>query len=404
MKIAIIGGGASGLACAVELMKLKSNVSDLEVCVFEKNERVGKKLLSTGNGRCNMTNLRACETDYFEAASFVTAAFSKFPPESNIAFFENLGLFAHSDEEGRVYPLSNQASGVLDVLRFACLRSGVEFRLSQKVESITKNGDKFIIDKKHKFDKVVICAGSKASLKDFNGYDLLRQLSHGITKTAPSLVKLTTTAGETKQLKGLRAAVELTLKIDTKTVTKEKGEILFSDKVLSGIASMQLSPYVSRHFMREKSLPVVYVDFVPGFGFDELVRAISLLQKNLGNEKCENLLLGFMPKKIGEVILKKLGISLAMAINKLDNKTIKQIASLCKAYPFEISGVMPFSDAQVVTGGAKLDEFDGKTLESKKVKGLYCCGEILNVDGPCGGYNLQWAWSSARLCANSILG
>ena len=155
--------------------------------------------------------------------------------------------------------------------------------------------------------------------------------------------------------------------------------------------------------LNNKSFPVVYVDFVPEFNFDDLVRLIGSVVKNIGSEKCENLLLGFMPKKIGEVILKKLGLSLNLPINSLDIKTIKQIASLCKGYAFEINGTAPSSQAQVITGGARLDEFDSKTLESKKVKGLYCCGEILDVDGPCGGYNLQWAWSSARLCANSII-
>lgn len=147
MKIAIIGGGASGLACACELIRLaRKNGLKPEVCIFEKNDRVGKKLLSTGNGRCNMLNLHASAEDYYEAAPFVSHALEKFPAKSNITFFETLGLYTHADEEGRVYPLSNQASGVLDVLRFYCEKAGVKIYTSTPVQKIEKRADKFVIN------------------------------------------------------------------------------------------------------------------------------------------------------------------------------------------------------------------------------------------------------------------
>lgn len=404
MKIAIIGGGASGLACACELIRLaRKNGLRPEVCIFEKNDRVGKKLLSTGNGRCNMLNLHASAEDYYEAAPFVSHALEKFPAKSNITFFETLGLYTHADEEGRVYPLSNQASGVLDVLRFYCEKAGVKIYTSTPVQKIEKRADKFVINGKSDFDFAVLSVGSKAAVKDYFGYELLRQLSHKVTKVAPSLVKLSTTANETKQLKGIRASVELKLNCGGNTVAKEKGEILFAENVLSGIVSMQLSPYASRFFMGGGERAIVYADFVPSFEFNELQNKISAIIKNNPYGEAQNLLIGFVPKKIGEVILKKCGISFAAELATLGTKEIKHITSLCKSYPFEINGVKSFSEAQVVAGGADLSLFNSKTLESKKVRGLYCCGEVLDVDGPCGGYNLGWAWSSGRLCANSII-
>ncbi len=401
MKVAIIGGGASGLACAIEL--LKNSKSKISVTVFEQNERVGKKLLSTGNGRCNMTNLNAAPHDYFDAEYFVAPAFEKFSVKSNLRFFEELGMYTYFDEEVRVYPRSNQASSVLDSLRLACARLGVQFVTGEKIEKITNKSGKFVLNGNSAFDCVVICTGSKASVKAFNGYELLKMLGITVTKTAPSLVKLSTTANETKTLKGVRARVVLTLKIKNKTVTKEKGEILFGDNVLSGIASMGLSPYISRHFFESSEKPTVLVDFVSVFDYENFYTALERIIKSAPNEKGENLLLGFMPKKIGEVILKKLEIPLSSPLRTLDKSKLKKLVSICKAYPFEISGVKSFSEAQVVTGGAGLREFNPKTLESKKIKGLYCAGEVLDVDGPCGGYNLQWAWSSGRLCASSIL-
>ncbi|MGN0467199.1 MAG: NAD(P)/FAD-dependent oxidoreductase [Acutalibacteraceae bacterium] len=404
MKTAIIGGGASGLACAVSIMKkAKENGLNCDVTVFEKNSRVGKKLLSTGNGRCNLTNIDACADDYFDAKEFVMPAFEKFPPESTVDFFASLGIFTRTDSQGRVYPLSNQASGVLDAFRFACERFGVKIRCDSEVHNIKKTKKGFIINDNEEFDNIVIAVGSPSAVKGFNGYKLISSLGHKITAVSPSLVKLTTTQSETKQLKGIRAVCRLNLFIDGKPVHSEYGELLFSDFVLSGIAAMQLSSYVSRHFQNSKNNPVVYVDFVPDYDFSTLLNLLFEVCKNCKTTSAENLLSGFMPKKIGMVILKKSQISLSLPMNEISSKQLKTAASFCKKYPFEINGTKSFDDSQVTAGGADREMFDPKTLMSLKIPGLYCCGEILDVDGPCGGYNLQWAWSSARLCAESIL-
>lgn len=401
-KIAIIGGGASGLACAVELLR-RTNGNNVCVTVFEQNDRVGKKLLSTGNGRCNMTNIHANPDSYGERVkNFVEPTMSLFDSQSTIDFFADSGLFTRIDSEGRVYPLSNQASGVLDSLRLECEKLGVDFKCSTAITSIKKQNGKFQINHSQNFDCVVLASGGKAAVKQYNAFALLASLGHSVTATAPSLVKLVTPSPYVKQLRGIRANVELTLIIDGKKVTSEKGELLFGDGCLSGICAMQLSPYINRHFLKSKSFPVVSVDFVPEFDYLKLSETLKKICRNNVRIKNENLLSGFLPKMIGVVILKHVGISPDGTTEKLTDKQIKELSSLCKNFRFEISATKGFADAQVMLGGATNDEFDPNTLESRKCKHFYCCGEVLDVDGPCGGFNLQWAFSSGRMCAKSI--
>lgn len=398
MRVGIIGGGASGLICACSLAKNKN----IKITVFEKNERVGKKLLSTGNGRCNLTNLTVEANDYYGSAEFVTPALKKYPPKSNIAFFESIGLFARADVEGRVYPMSNQASGVLDALRFECERLGVNFVCSYEVKSIDVKNKKYILNGEYAFEKIVFACGGQAGVKDYSSFSLLSLLGHSVTKTAPSLVRLITDDKTTKQLKGIRAIVSMALFADGKKAVTERGELLFSDFSLSGIVSMQLSSYLSHLKLEGKNNFYVEVDFVPDFSEEKLKTLIFLVSKR-EKIKSENLLSGFMPKKIGVCLLKKAGISPELPMCKISEKQLLTLAKTCKECIFKVTGVGPFSQAQVTVGGAKKSEFDPKTLESKKKNGVYCCGEMLDIDGKCGGYNLQWAFSSGRLCAQSII-
>lgn len=403
MKVAIIGGGASGLACAVQASMLASEKGiKVQICVFEKNDRVGKKILASGNGRCNFTNLDLNEKNYFSKNGFSSYALSVYDAKSNIRFFENIGIFSKSDSEGRVYPQSNQASSVLDALRNACQRYNVNILCEEKIEKIAFKNGKFVLNEKLLFDKVVLSCGGMAAVKNFDSYNLLKTFGHSITPIAPSLVRLVTSSQIPGKLKGIRAAVNMSLIINQKIVATESGEILFSEKCLSGIVSMQLSSYVSRHFISSKQPVSVSVDFVPKYSQNELEANLFRLQKTLKDTPCENLLMAFMPKKIGSVILKEAGISLLEPISSLRKEKISELSFLCKNFVFKITATKDFTDAQVTIGGAQTTQFNPKTLESKKQKGLYCCGEMLDVDALCGGYNLQWAWSSGRLCAESL--
>lgn len=402
MKIAIIGGGASGLCCAIAAAQ-KSDTDEAKIVIYESKDRVGKKILATGNGRCNMLNEGASADDY-STPPFVRDILSTYGADSTRRFFENLGLYTRSDEEGRVYPLSNQASSVLDVLRFECEHLNVKILCNKEIVSVKRQGRGFLLSDGEYYDKVVLSCGGKATAKNFGGYELLKGLGHTVTKLMPSLTKLTVKESSfTKPLKGIRHKVNLVLYIDGKAVTRESGELLFTDYGLSGIAVMQLSSFVARHFRSSKTLPVVQCDFVADMNFRELTdKLIKICGYNKGL-KAENLLTGFMPKRLGESIVKSVGVPADKPLGKLSENDIENIASVCKTFRFEISALRPFDDAQVTCGGADVREFDSKTLESKKVRNLYCCGELLDIDGPCGGYNLLWAFASGRAVGESLL-
>lgn len=397
MKVAIIGGGASGLCCAIEAAK-----NNNQVTIYEAKERVGKKILATGNGRCNMLNSLAKSDDY-SSPSFVHGVLSQCGAENVRHFFEDLGLYVRFDDEGRAYPLSNQASSVLDALRLECERLKVRVLCENTVTEIKRKGKSFIV-LGEAYDKVVLCCGSKAAVKGFNGYELLKSLGHNIINPMPGLTKLTVKDKTfTKQLKGVRHKAVLTLYIDNEKVTKEKGEILFADYGLSGIAIMQLSSIIARSFATGKKVqPSVKCDFVPDMSFNELTDKIKAIASHNGKMKCENLLSGFMPKKLGEVVVKGAKVPIGKEIGQLSEKDIKAIAFQAKSFSFEIEALRPFEDAQIACGGASTREFNKYTLESLKHSGLYACGEILDVDGPCGGYNLLWAFASGIVVGRQI--
>ena len=404
MKIAIIGGGASGLCCAVATGKkaLEQGVS-ADVTIYEAKDRVGKKILATGNGRCNMLNSFASADDY-SSPFFVRDILGIYTAEYTRRFFEDMGLYTREDEEGRVYPLSNQATSVLDVLRLECQRLGVNIVCDSEITSIRKKGAGFILSDGKAYDKVILACGGKAGAKNFGGYELLKDMGITVTKLMPALTKLTVKDNTyTKQLKGIRHKVGLSLYTDGKKTADEKGELLFADYGLSGIAVMQLSSFVARHFKYSKNPPIVYCDFVSDMSFVELKGSIEKIINHNKNLKAESLLIGFMPKKLGEIVCKSVGVSLSEAVGKLSADDIKNIASASKKFAFEISALRPFDDAQVTSGGADLREFDSNTLESKKVKNLYCCGELLDIDGPCGGYNLLWAFASGIAVGESLM-
>ncbi len=400
MEVAIIGGGASGLACAVEsARKAKNENKKVHITIYESADRVGKKILVTGNGRCNMMNENEF-VPYFGDGEFTLFALKKYDVKSNLSFFASMGLYTRSDSEGRIYPLSNQASGVLDALRFECERLGVKFNCSNAVTAVKKAGTGFDVCG-NKYDKVVLACGGKAGVKGYQSYDLLKNLGHSVINPAPALTKINVKDTKyVKQLKGIRHKGDLTLYIDGRKRAAESGEIQFTDYGLSGIAVMQLSSYITRE--KSKDIKISF-DTVPDFSYGELETAIEKICKKGSSLSCENVLSGFMPKKLGSVILKICGISLNDYASSLSGAQIKNIVSTAKKLIFDVESLRGFEDAQVTAGGADTRQFSRKTMESKTIKGLYCVGEMLNVDGLCGGYNLMWAWSSGRLCGDSLI-
>ncbi len=401
MKIAVIGGGASGLVCAISAMqKAKEKDFDCDITVFESNDRIGKKILATGNGRCNMLNTDTTPF-YFSQNNFHSYALKKFNAQSNLDFFASLGLYTRVDEEGRVYPLSNQATTVLDTLRFECERLNIKTVTDCEIKTVKKEKNSFCLNGNMHFDKVVLACGGKAAVKNFNGYDLLTQLGHKVTKVSPSLTKLNLKdTKDVKQLQGIRHKVKVTLSVDGRYITEETGELLFAKYGLSGIAVMQISAYITR--MKSTDI-TVYADFAPTVNADFLSTALKKIISHNKNAKNGNILIGFMPKKIGEMVLRNLGISLSDNCGALTDKNISDIVKKVKKYPFPVDSVRSFEDAQVTSGGADTTLFNPKTMESSLHKGFYAVGEVLDVDGLCGGYNLMWAWCSGRLCGESLI-
>ena len=403
-KIAIIGGGASGLACAIEIMRTVENKDDVKVTILERLPRVGKKILVTGNGRCNLTNINASVKDYRGDAYFTEYALNQYSPQSNIEFFNSLGLYTRTEDEGRVYPLSNQASSVLDALRFECARLGVEticdYRAVHLKTIDTGVTTKIVVNNRDRFDYVVVACGGmscKAHGTDGDAYELLKMFSHKIVAPAPALVSLNCD-DFTKALKGVRSICKMNLIIDGKKALENYGEVQFTDYGLSGIPIMQLSRFVS---VSPSNNIYIELDTTPDFT-DEEIRKYLYSRRDVDTGLCENMLSGIMNKQLCIVLMKECEIQVNSRINELSNAQIEKLAKTIKCWKIKIKNSRSFDYAQVTAGGADCSQFNTDTMESTLVSNVFCCGEALNIDGDCGGYNLQWAWSSGRLAGSTI--
>lgn len=385
MNIAIIGAGAAGLLAAIVI-----NKSGHLFTLYERESRCGRKLLATGNGRCNITNLNIDISRYHGDTDFASYALEVFDNYRLMDFMDEIGVKCTCEGE-KVFPYSLQASSVLDMMRLAEGMSEVcdceVMRLMPRKNGIgvvTKSGEKV-------FDKVIVCTGGKASksLSGGGAYNLLTDLGHTMTKLKPAIVQLK--CENTKSLAGIK--VNATVKIGDK---KDYGEVLFTSYGLSGPPILQLS--------RDAKGKRAELDLVPDLSYKDVVDILT--------NKCrikyltlENLFTGFLNKKVGVYLLKRCGISpMTKTVSELTIHEIKKIASKVKSLDFDITDTNGFDNAQVTAGGIKCSEFDRYTMESKKIKRLYAAGEMLDVDGDCGGFNLQWAFSSGFVAAKSALG
>lgn len=390
-NIGIIGGGASGMAAAITAARIGAKVT-----VFERGDRVGKKILATGNGRCNMTNINADETHYFgKDKRFVRGALMRFNVDFTLDFFKQLGIVTKTEDEGKVYPYSSQASSVLDVLRFEMERLGVEVITGFEVKDIkiVKNGFEVISysGEKRKCDKVILAAGGKASPQlgsNGSGYELAKKLGHTVTPLFPALVQIKTQTDFVKPLKGIKTDAKIIIEKNSKQCRCEYGELLFTEYGISGPPVFKASVEVCG----EKNAFVI-IDFMPEYSVDEVEKLLKS-RKN-GAVTLENYLVGMLNKRLGQTLLKHINIApLSRKSDSLSNEEIKSIARAIKSLRLKIEGTMSWNNAQSTMGGVNVKEISPSTMESKIVKGLYITGELLDVCGDCGGYNLQWAWSS----------
>lgn len=403
--LAVIGGGASGLfAAAVAAGEAKKAGIPVNVTVYEGNPRVGKKILVTGNGRCNLTNTRLDASCYRGATALFEAVYARFDRESTLAFFEEAGLFTRADFAGRVYPMSNQASSVLDALRGVCAERGVKETTSCKIFSLQKQGEGYLLNGEYYADRAIVACGGKAAPvhgSDGGGYALLRPFGVQLTPLFPALTPITI-ENFTKSLKGIRAAGKITLKCAGKVVAEAAGEIQYTDYGLSGIPAMQVSRFAAER-LAAGDVVTAFVDSAPDLSVEELTDRLLTLKQAHPAMTAENLLAGFLPKRLGTVLIAACSLSPAKEIGGLHDNAVMKIVSAIKRTKYTVSAVRGFADAQVTAGGVAAEELEAATMELKKAKGLYVCGEIADVDGDCGGYNLQWAFSSGAVAGQSAV-
>lgn len=397
--IVIVGGGAAGLAAAVFCAR---RIGGARVLLLEKQARVGKKLLATGNGTCNLSNIHADVSHYHgDDPAFAREALSRFTPSDACAFFDSIGLRTEVRENGRVYPLCAQASAVLDCLRMELDRLGVQTRTDAAVLSLSPRRDGVRLQTAQETiiaSRVLVAVGGAASASlggSSDGYALLCALGHEKTPLFPSIVQIRTEKDAVKAVKGIRVDAALTLLLDEVPVASSKGEILFADYGVSGPAAMLIGRTAADWERRKKGTMTLSLDVLPTVSDAALTADIAV--RCLSSDRTlENLLVGLVQKRLGQTIVKAADIGpLSKEASALSVREQQCLAYTLKHWRLTVIGSAGMNAAQVTAGGMRTREFDPVTMASKRVPHIFAAGEVLDIDGDCGGYNLQWAWSSA---------
>lgn len=399
-EIAVIGGGASGLMAAITAKK-----SGKEVVILERKDRILKKVLITGNGRCNITNVNANISNYFGKNIFsVENILNRFTPQDTMDFFNELGIVCNEENRGKVYPLSGQASSVVDALRFEAEKLGIKIETEFYVRKIEKDGFKFKIysedKKKIEAGRVILAAGGQSYPElgsNGSGFELAKELGHSVTKLSPSIVQLKTEKHQVKGLQGIKTDAAVTAYGDNKKICTYNGELLFTDYGISGNVVFNISFVMPLYKNVEFE-----IDFMEKFDYNELYEMLKERKRVLSHLTMENYFNGMINKKLGQFLSKVSGIEkLSKPVKDLNDSDIRKLCTVLKKYRVKILETTGFKNAQVTAGGVSLDEVNIETLESKIVKGLYFSGEVLDVYGECGGFNLQWAWASGYIAGEN---
>lgn len=387
--IVVVGGGASGLMSAIIS---KKNYPHLSVLVIEKNSRVAGKVAVSGNGQCNITNLMSTKNFYHGDSEFAEKIINKFPPLAQAEFFRSIGLPIVFQSDNKGYPASFQATGVVDALRFFAADIGVEILTDSEVTNITKSGSNF----KLHFNgtavtsrAVIVSAGGIAGGKQGSdsGYKLLKSFGHKSTELRPAIVQLKSDLPILRALKGIKLSARLTAVANGKKITAPVGDLLFCDYGISGPPVLTLSSYFSG-----KSMKIV-ADLLPNFKPEESLKLLKEKRNNLPSRPSEELFSGLIHRKLGLTLIKYIGIDITKPFSALSDEELIKANGILHNLEFNITGTNGFSNAQVTAGGIHTTEFYADTLMSKLEKGLFSAGEVLNVDGECGGYNLSFAWA-----------
>ena len=394
MRVLVIGGGAAGMMAA-----LTAAENGHAVTLLERQGRVGRKLMATGNGRCNLTNHHVSPAHYHgETPDFCRHALAAFDVGSTLLYFAGLGLLTTAEDSGRVYPFSNMAGSVLDVLRFALENSGIDLRTGCVVTGIKKKGNTFLVrtesGEEFTADRVILAAGGAAGGKVggvMDGYQLAKGLGHHRTALYPSLVQIRTDPTYPRALKGVKAEAAVTIRRGGEVLAQNRGEVLFTEYGVSGPVIFD----ISRIAATGGDGLTVTLDLFPDWEQREALDWLRQRRDSAGDREAGTLLTGALHSRLGQMVCKAAGFTNQRAAG-LSDGDLRRIAAQVKGFTLPITGVCGFDQAQVTAGGLRCGEFDPRTMESRLVPGFYACGEVLDIDGDCGGYNLQWAWSSGH--------
>ena len=410
-KVAVIGGGASGMMAAIEAAG-----QGAEVTIYE-HMRLGKKILATGNGKCNLGNMHMTPECFFSHnMERVNNCLKRFGIAETITFFEDMGLCI-KEKNGYLYPLSEQAAVVQQVLEAQVKRLDISVITECKVQEIqtmekqrpgrrvllmTENGKEF-------YDAVILACGSKAAPKtgsDGSGYTFAKQLGHKLLPVLPSLVQLKCSDSFCKSIAGIRCDANIHIYDRTqdreKLLCQEQGELQLTDYGISGIPVFQLSGLVNRYlYDNKKAALVAKIDFLPQMSNEEFRNFVQKRMKLIKEDRTvEEFFLGILNQKLMQLFMKLVGLSPQAPVSKVSKEKLQQVFSLCKCLEMHITGSNGFENAQVCTGGVDLNEVTDD-LESIYSENVYFVGELLDVDGRCGGYNLQWAWTSGYIAGHA---
>ncbi len=409
-KVAVVGGGAAGMMAAVQ-----AAYAGARVTVYERNDRVGKKILSTGNGKCNFSNedMRAA-CYYGSGAGYVDGFYKQFGVAETKAFFRELGMRI-KDRNGYLYPASEQAATVLDVLRYEMERLGIEICAGCRVTGIDGPGNpgcRLTLEtetaayKKRTYDAVILACGGRAAPKtgsDGTGLAMAKRLGHRIVPTVPALTALR--CGETfwKQVAGVRCEARLMLYIDGNEVSSVQGELQLTDYGISGIPVFQFSR-IAAYALQEGRPVTVKIDLMPDHGAADIQEAFWVRRwERQKRQSMEQFVTGTVNKKVGLLLLKLAGIRETETVCEIEGARRRKLEQLFHAFEVTVKGTNSFEQAQVCAGGVDFAEVTDR-LESVRRPGLFFAGEMLDIDGICGGYNLQWAWSSGAVAGRAAAG
>ncbi len=392
-SIAIIGGGASGLFCAILLAQ-----KGLKVTLFEQNTKVAKKILVSGNGRCNITNKNISKENYFsQNPDFVEFALKEFGFTSFEKFVNSIGLLLDVKEDGRAYPLSNEAKSVAKLFEEYAKNLGVNFHYNAHINSIKE----FM----KKYDAVIVATGSRAASHlggNSDGEEFAKEFGHSIIPAYPSLVQLEIESKIVHKMAGAKVDGEATLFINHQKELTTKGDILFTNYGLSGFAILDISQTASKALLEFNHVSVA-LNLLPRLTQQQIASHINAMAKQIPTFTLLDILVGLLPLKIATNILEYLEISPHMHSDTINIKIAKKIANCISNWRFEIEDTHGFRHAEVSGGGIDTQEINPKTMESRKQKNLYFIGETLDIVGRRGGYNFAFAWASAFVCTKSVV-